>query len=1013
MPVIRASLLAVFALISCTLAIDLARAQDPTTGTTLHPGLNLIGWTAEPTPTSQLFDKIPQLEAVWAWDAELDDWIVAARGAPEWLGGLGRLTPGMGLRMQLGGNEPFSWQRSTEPTRGLVKLHTGWNLVAWSGADQTPIDDALKGIGWSLRAVHRWNSTTQQWTTWTSPERTAQLIAADNTDQETNDDSEPPAIRRGEALWINVARAVNWLQPTDILPRLVFPGGASTALQARVRQDLEATLAFFRTQYGIQANPDFTVYAAKDVDALIQAWKNDGEDVDDTRAASARARWNRVAGWAGGDIVVKQTSWPDDLSTDDVAWARYTITHEYFHILQAQLSDGWASQWLVEGTADWVEGEHEVFDGERTLDNLRDGLLSAITNDTPTLRSTESENAQWEYTLGWLATDRLIADGEPDSAIEFWRRLAPTEVGPHGRWTSTPDWQTALQRVSGQPISEFYAGFDVWQREQVATNLATTGSYDGNWIRGKVTDENGAPVAGLFVNAIRVEGETSVDWNQRAETDADGRFDVQAPQAGDYRLSVDINDDCARHYGDGQLINDENQRDDWREARPIKVGQSDVSGIDIRLPPNVCIWQVRGRIVGPNAEPLTGIRVSACSTSGGRRCYSGASTTDGSFAVTVGESGEYRIHADLGDGCLVYLRSGAPATNSSSASLITVATAHVGDVLLQVPEDLCRLRVSGTLIGADSQPLADTYVWICLGEDDNCSGGGNSMVAVDDTEADDVITGGAQTNEDGEFAITVPVEGRYIVSFNLEDCTVYFRSGGLTATFSESDTVRVEGRDARLNPRQIPADVCGGGHQITGTLFGADSEPLADTYVSICPEEDGYCNLIAGGNTDGDGAFTITVPIEGSYRVSFDLEGCTIYLRRGGLTTNYFESDTVRVEGRDVHLNPRQIPAGMCAHRISGRLVDSTGAPLSEKWIGIWWGGGSRGVWTDLDGRFGVRVPSDGAYTFGIRLRQQPSCWYHLADRALGSRNNPVRVSGADVTDITLRLPGTIEELCE
>ena len=248
MPLIRASLLAVFALIALALALDPARAQEP--GTTLHPGLNLIGWTAEPTPVSQLFREIPQLEAVWAWDAELDNWITAARDAPEWLGGLGRLTPGMGLRMQLGG-------------------------------DQTPIDDALKGIGWSLRNVHRWNPTTQQWTTWTSPERTAKLIAATNTDQETDDDSEMPGIRRGEALWVEVARAVNWLQPTDILPRLVFPGGASDELQTRVREDLEAVLNFYRTQYGIQADPDFTIYIAKDVGALIQAQKHDGANMDD------------------------------------------------------------------------------------------------------------------------------------------------------------------------------------------------------------------------------------------------------------------------------------------------------------------------------------------------------------------------------------------------------------------------------------------------------------------------------------------------------------------------------------------------------------------------------------------------------------------------------------------------------------------------------------------------------------------------------------------------------------
>ena len=786
MPVIRASLLAVLALIGLALALDLARAQDPTTetGTTLHPGVNLIGWTAEPTPTSQLFREIPQLEAIWAWDAELDDWIVAARGAPEWLGGLGRVTPGMGLRMQLGGNEPYLWQRSTEPTRGLVKLRTGWNLVAWSGADHTPINDALKGIGWSLRTVHRWNPATQQWSTWTSPERTAQLIAADNTDQETNDDSETPVIRRGEALWINVARAVNWLQPTDLLPRLIFPGGASTALQTRVRQDLEATLAFFRTQYGIQANPDFTIYAAKDVDALLQAWKDDGQGVEGASEASIHALWSRVSGWADSNIIIKQSSWPDDLATDEIPRGRYVITHEYFHILQRQLSDGRTNQWLTEGTASWVDSEHAVFDGQQTWEGFRDGLLSAIASDTPTLRSAESENSGWEYTLGQLATDRLTANTNPDFPIEFWRQLAPTKIGPHGRWRSTPDWRTVFHRASGQPMSEFYADFDAWQREQAATNATTPNSYeyDGNWIHGSVTNESGAPAAGVFVNAIRVERETSVGWNQRAETNAEGLFAVQAPKAGDYHLSVDISDDCTRYYSGGQLNSDGDQWNDREEARTVKVNQADVSGIDIRLPPNVCGWQIRGRAIGPNAEPLPGIRVSLS---------------------TMGHGFPPKL------------------------------TAH-----------------------------------------------------------------------DGSFA--------------------------------------------------LPAEAGRGSYRL---------------------------------------ALVLTEPPTGG-------DGCSM-------------SYKTEIANEDVQVGLLRVPEGTCAYIISGRFVDSSGAPLSEKWINLHGTGSSYGVSTNANGHFQIRAPADGAYTFSTELRSQPYCWHHLDGQALGSPNNPVRVSGADVTNITLRLPDTIEELCE
>ena len=104
----------------------------------------------------------------------------------------------------------------------------------------------------------------------------------------------------------------------------------------------------------------------------------------------------------------------------------------------------------------------------------------------------------------------------------------------------------------------------------------------------------------------------------------------------------------------------------------------------------------------------------------------------------------------------------------------------------------------------------------------------------------------------------------------------------------------------------------------------------------------------------------------------------------------------------------------MCAYRISGRFVDANGAPLVNKWMNARRAGaGWMGVHTTAHGRFDIRVPSDGAYFFSIQLQAGPHCGHHsLAGQALGSPDNPVRVSGADVTGITLRLPGTIEELC-
>ncbi len=986
--------LAAAMLAALLLTIALANAQEPPepqTATRLEPGINLVGWVGEPTSTSQLFDEIPQLESIWAWDAELDDWIVAGRDAPEWVGGLGRVRAGTGLRLVLGGEESFLWQRSTEPTSGLVELRTGWNLVAWSGADGAPIEQVAKGIGWSLRELRRWNAANQHWTTWISPERSTQLIATSAADRgATDEETEPVTVRRGEALWVNTARSVNWLQPTDILPRLVFPGGASDELQARVREDLEAVLAFFGQQYGIQADPGFTVYVAKDVDALIQAQKDDGDEIDVAGAASIRARWDRVGGWAGENVVVKQNSWPEDLSNSDISWARYVLTHEYFHILQSQLSDGLASQWLVEGTATWAEDDHQAIDGSSVWEDAREDRVSAVTESTPSLRSTESDNAAWEYTLGWLAVDRLTEAAGGGSHIEFWRRLAPTEIGPHSRWTSTPDWRTAFQETFGVSVSSFYADFDAWQRQQAMVHGSVASASDGDtrWIRGRVTDESGAPVAGVLVNAIQVEGETSVGLPRRAETNASGVFAVRAPEAGDYHLSVDSDDDCATryHYSDGRLF-----RTFVGRLAPVKVAGSDVRDIELQLPSNICSRFVRGRITSDAGQPLADVSVSVCEIfySDIPRCTSGHTASDGSFAVPAAAAGEYHLRLNLADDCNAYYSAGNVVTSSAHASKIGIFNADSPHLSIRVPKGTCAYQIRGAFTKTDGQLLADVRISACREEDSYC--------IMQNTDAA------------GSFAITVPTEDRYRLRFNSNGCGAYFAQGQLTLSRDDAELIDVAGQDVRLAPTTLRC------LQINGRLVSADGAPLAGKDISACPEVGDICLT---GTTDADGSFTITIPIDGRYRIHFyHWEGdvnCQAYFGQGQLTANRDAAELIDAAGQNVRLQQRQMPTRgrVCSSLISGRLVNVAGEPLARRTIHVYGSDGwSGGATTDADGRFEIPVSSDGAYHFSIHLRA-PHCWRYLGRQALGSRGNPIRVSGADVTGITLRLPGTIEELC-
>ena len=222
--------------------------------------------------------------------------------------------------------------------------------------------------------------------------------------------------------------------------------------------------------------------------------------------------------------------------------------------------------------------------------------------------------------------------------------------------------------------------------------------------------------------------------------------------------------------------------------------------------------------------------------------------------------------------------------------------------------------------------------------------------------------------------------------------------------------------DVSLGHRQIPKGMCA--PQITGRITNANGQPLANTHISGCLVVNGSCAETVGGRTDGYGAFAITAATDGEYRLNFEVEGCTIYFSSDSLTATRSERSTVRVEGRDLRLGHRQIPNGVCQHRITGRAVDSDGAPLAGKLMIVRRPLDSAVDRTDLptstdaDGSFDILVPSDGAYSFGLQLREQPYCWYNFDGATLGSPSNPVRVSGADAAGVVLRPPAAIEELC-
>ena len=88
-----------------------AAASEPdeadTITTVLYPGWNMVGWLGPTTPISELFEALPELERVSAWDTTEQRYQRRTRNSiPRF--GLRQVTRGMGLWFQMDADGPVA-----------------------------------------------------------------------------------------------------------------------------------------------------------------------------------------------------------------------------------------------------------------------------------------------------------------------------------------------------------------------------------------------------------------------------------------------------------------------------------------------------------------------------------------------------------------------------------------------------------------------------------------------------------------------------------------------------------------------------------------------------------------------------------------------------------------------------------------------------------------------------------------------------------------------------------------
>jgi len=494
----------------------------------LHPGLNLAAWTEAEASVDAIFEAIPQLGVLYAWDGENQRFRWAVDDGFTRHGDLKLLVPGMGLWLFIVGETKISWERPLVAPAALVEVNEGWNLVGWGGSDGITLEEALDGHAEHFREVWRLDPE-QQWSKWHSSEP-------------HQGPSAPPRLTRGDAFWLHSTAKTRWLQPGWPTPQVRFLGDVQADRETRLRRTVAAAQAFYANRFGVVTS-DFAFYFANDRESLVSTYK---------QITGQEPRRGFCGGIRSGVVLI-------DLSIC------LPISHEYFHIIQQKLSNDRhlrIPRWLVEGSAVYADFQRRYSNGRASyLDQYHFMWASeGTTISSENTHSIKGADAQW---LGYIAMEWLAAEAGEQSIIDYFAALG-----------ATPDWEAVFEQAFGLSIGDFYVEFEEYRHR-----AAPPFSWD---IQGIVHDRHGTPVEGIYVSPAKYFNGTP-SGGVYETTASDGSFNFVNVPGSDYVLMLHATCPNGKFVTVGAFA-EAGFTTDWRNAPTFKGEDQDRMGIVITLP---------------------------------------------------------------------------------------------------------------------------------------------------------------------------------------------------------------------------------------------------------------------------------------------------------------------------------------------------------------------------------------------------------------------------------------------
>ena len=995
--------------------------------TELQPGWNLAGWTEEKAPVADLFDAIPQLEAVYSWDAATQSFRGAVRSDSGPEGALDTVAPGLGLWLAIGGAEQVPWTRPILPSSGLVSLAQGWNLVNWSGHEGLPPAEAFASLGAELQGAAAWDLTTGQFALYY-----AEAPPAFNT---------LPPLVRGEAVWLHSATARHWLQPGSAEPKLEFSSAFSPERQAELQAMVNEAFGIFAHWFGLVV-PNLTVQYGQNERGILCAYISN--------VIYLTERCYRAIG------------------------------HEYSHAIQEYLAPSvhGGPAWLIEGVANLWSAQYHEARGDRTYETHIHGTTLPLAQGTPVLLQSMEDTLAVDgfttpnYSVAHLAIDRLVALAGEDRTFRYHQERATYQT-----------WQDAFENVFGLSVEDFYEDFAEHRAEvapplpQVAGTVldhkgnplagarlqaepqegqprawATTGD-DGSFslrvhegaflLEVHTPDGEGTRHAGWYADEvgftprrdqatpIQVEGEDLAGISIRLpdlhwyhiegvvvgpdgegiegigvdayptgdfpgpadDTDADGVFRIFV-LGGTFQLHLYSDTPDGRQWigvygGDDGFSPRSDQTD------VVSVDGQDVIGITIRLPADPTDpsqWRrLEGVVLGPDGQPQDGLSVDAYPAGGAPGHYD-RTDESGAFSIAV-LPGPFLLNLNIvraGQGRHLGWYAGEEGTTSSrsEAQVVTVGDEDLTAVAVRLPaavESSSWRRISGVVLDPEGEPLEGVRV----------QGDGAAFFA----------NWSVTTGVDGRFEAEAPA-GAYELSFRADNCFLGWYAGGRNLVSERAGAGSISTESGALTGLSVSApDQCS---RLEGRVVGPDGEPVDGlvllTFLS------GESGLVT--TTDSMGAFEAIFP-RGSYRLFLEVEQCRLDWTA--------EADEItRISGREGRLTLDRAgatgltltlavdPWDLC-RRITGFVVGPDGEPISDQWISarqvLTTQPRSPGTWVTSDGDFSLTV-RDGFYEVVLFSESFSRCTVTGYEGASAGATATVQVAGQHIANIRVAVGG-------